>query len=455
MNAPAVIVPGNRLLLCVALVAIPCGLVSTMHGWAWPAVWVATVFAAVAVGDGLAGRRCLTGMRLREPGLQRWAKRQWVDLDVALLSESRTYVRLRVGLALPEEIYAPAGEQMLAVPDAGVWVRTHWRCLPLKRGRYALSVCVLECGSPLGLWDVRARLAMDTEIRVYPNLRDDRRQAMSVFLPRRGLGLRKWRQVGKGREFERLREYMAGDSYEDIHWKATAKHRYPITKIFQIERTQEIYVCIDLSRLSARPVPDPESLPDEPRVSMSLLDRYMIAALLLEKVAERQGDLFGLLSFDHRVNHFLRAGLGRTHFNACREALYTLQPRMVSPDFEEVCAAIRTHLRKRALVVFLTSLDDPVLADAFIRGIESIRKQHLVMVMMPRPPLAAPLFSASVVDEVDDIHRRLGGHIQWCKLEEVRRRLHHHGVRLEQVAQDAMTATLVDRYMDIKQRQAL
>jgi uncharacterized protein (DUF58 family) len=63
------------------------------------------------------------------------------------------------------------------------------------------------------------------------------------------------RQVGKGRDFEQLREYLPGDGYEDIHWKATAKYGHPVTKVFQIERTQELYVVLDASRLSGRTMP--------------------------------------------------------------------------------------------------------------------------------------------------------------------------------------------------------
>ena len=43
-----------------------------------------------------------------------------------------------------------------------------------------------------------------------------------------------------------------GDSLGDVHWKATAKRGHPVTKEFQIERTQEVYCIIDASRLSAR-----------------------------------------------------------------------------------------------------------------------------------------------------------------------------------------------------------
>ena len=67
---------------------------------------------------------------------------------------------------------------------------------------------------------------------------------------RGAFGVHAQRQVGQGREFEKLREYAPGDSYIDIHWKATAKRGRPVTKLYQVERTQEVYVIIDASRLA-------------------------------------------------------------------------------------------------------------------------------------------------------------------------------------------------------------
>ena len=43
---------------------------------------------------------------------------------------------------------------------------------------------------------------------------------------------------------------------------------------------------------------------------------------------------------------------------------------------------IRLRLRKRALLIFLTALDDPMLAANFTRAIDLVRRQHLVFVNM-------------------------------------------------------------------------
>ena len=146
----------------------------------------------------------------------------------------------------------------VVLPVKSVWSRLTWVCTPTRRGNYPITQAYVEGYSPFGFWAIRKTVPVQSEIRVYPNLMTERKNLAALFLHRGAFGLHAQRQVGKGRDFEKLREYIPGDSYDEIHWKATAKRGRPVTKIFQIERTQEVYVIVDASRLSAREVPGSE-----------------------------------------------------------------------------------------------------------------------------------------------------------------------------------------------------
>src|SRR5262249_37886845 len=147
---------------------------------------------------------------------------------------------LRLGLALPREIESPSEELQVLLPANSEWSRVQWPCRPSKRGRYQLNRTYLEGASRLGFWSVLASAKAGLEIRVYPNLLTERKHLAALFLNRGTFGLHSQRQVGKGREFEKLREYIPGDPSDEIHWKATAKRGHLVTKVFQIERTQEV-----------------------------------------------------------------------------------------------------------------------------------------------------------------------------------------------------------------------
>jgi uncharacterized protein (DUF58 family) len=169
--------------------------------------------------------------------------------------------------------------------------------------------------------------------------------------------------------------------------------------------------------------------------------------------AEQQGDLFGLLTFTDKVEKFVRAKNGQAHYSACRDALYTLQPKIATPDFDELCTFIRLRLRRRALLLFLTSLDDPALAESFVRNLELIRRQHVVLVNMIQPPTATALFTNPNLTNVDDLYRHLGGHLQWTKLRELGKVLQRRGVQFSMLQNERLSADLVSQYLNVKQRQ--
>lgn len=439
------IVPRTRLILWVALIALPFAAIgATVPGALGISAMLIGGLVAVVLADALLAQGRLDGVRVELPELVRLQKDRPGVLEVRLRNEPQTARELRVGFAFPREIDA-ADDRTTLLPAGAELSRIEWALTPSKRGLYALERAFIEAASPLGFWSVRASQAVRAELRVYPNLFDERKNVAAVFLRRADLGAQTQRRAGQGREFEKLREYLPGDSLTDVHWKASAKRGHPVTKVFQVERSQEVYVIVDASRLSAREV-----------LSTTVLERYVTAALILGLAAEQQGDQFGLITFSDRVLSFVRAKSGQAHYDACRDRLYTLQPQGVSPDFEELCSFIRLRLRKRALLIFLTALDDPMLAESFARATQLISRQHLLLVNMLQPAGAEALFSAAApAGDIDAIYRRLGGHLRWRDLRELSKTLERRGVRFSLLDPTRLAAQLVAQHTEVKARQLL
>jgi uncharacterized protein (DUF58 family) len=442
------IVPSSRLLVCTSAVVLPIAFAAAAYPNA-DVIWAVSflTFAGLVLVDALRADAELRGIRVELPPVVRVSKNRVASLEVRVHSKPGGRRALRLAFGFPVQI-SPMPEVLdLLLPADAPSSRFDWNCTPLERGNYRISAAYAEAHSPFGLWAVRARRPAQCEIRVYPNLLTERRNLAALFLNRGSYGVHVHRQVGKGRDFEKLREYAPGDSYDEIHWKATARRAKPITKVFQIERTKEIYVVVDASRLSARQT---NSAGND-----SILERFVTAALVLGLAAEQQGDLFGLVAFTNKIETFVRARNGKTHYNACRDALYTLEPKIVTPDFDELCTFIRLRVRKRALVVFLTSLDDPALFENFVRNVDLIRRQHLILVNMMRQQGAVPLFTDPDVNSIDDVYRQLSGHLRWHKLRQVDKTLQRLGVRFALMDNERLSAQLVSQYLSIKQRQLI
>ena len=167
------------------------------------------------------------------------------------------------------------------------------------------------------------------------------------------------------------------------------------------------------------------------------------------------GDLFGLLTFSDSVHEFLRARGGKSHYAACRELLFNLHPRMVNPDYEELSTFIRLKLRRRALIIVLTSLDDPILSESFMRTVDLMGRHHLVTVNMLRPAGARPVFSNQNIGSPEEIYHELSGHILWHHLREIESTLALHGVHFVLLDRERLCVDLVSQYMNVKQRQLL
>ncbi len=432
-------------MVLAAVVAIPAAVLATLPGFAALGYGLVGLLVLIAILDAFAAPGRLHGIEASTADVVRLWKDRPGDIALTIRNRRQKPLSLRIGLPLPPEIEAQNEELSTILPGATEFSRINWTCTPHKRGRYTMDSCAVERPSILGLWAVRKTLPLQSEIRVYPNLAAERKKS-PAFFKRGRLGVHGQRQIGKGREFEKLREYASGDGFDDIDWKATARRGHPITRVFQIERTQEVYIILDASRLSARPVAgDPDA---------TILERNITASLLLALAAEKQGDLFGLITFSNRVHDFVRARTGKTHYGACRDALYTLQPRFVAPDFDELFTLLRLRLRRRALLIFLTELDDPIVAEAFQRNLPLLR-QHLVLVGMAKPIGSQPLFADASVVSPDDVYRELAGHLQWNKLRKLGSVLASQGVRFSLLDADTLGPQLASLYVDLKQRQIL
>jgi len=438
------ILPTTRLILFSAVILPPFAVLAAV----WPpATFIATLLGgglfAVALIDALRAPATLRGLRIEPPGSVRLHKGREGAFELKFIREPGAPRRVRVGCALPKTIKSPDEVRDLLLPADAPAAAVSWPCTPGERGRFELELLVLETASPLGLWTWRERRRLALELRVYPDLRAERQRVAALFLRRGMLGAHAQRRAGQGREFEKLRDYLPGDSLADVHWKASAKRSHLVTKVHQIERSHEVYVVVDASRLSARLVGE----------GVPALERYVSAALILGAAAERQGDQFGLVAFSDRVLTFLRARNGQAHFDACRDRLYTLQPQPVTPDFEDLCAFLRTKLSKRALVVFLTALDDPFLAESFVTSAQLIARQHLILVNMMRPQGVRPVFENAGAQRVDDLYRELGAHLQWEKLRELERVLRRIGIRFSLLDPVMVAAELVKQHADVRQRE--
>jgi uncharacterized protein (DUF58 family) len=431
------VAPSSKLLLAAAVAVLPLAALGGMYPNAMPvcALGLAGCAAAAAI-DALFALRRAAGVAVRTPPFVRLTKDVPAMFPVTVENRGGAACDLRLGVNLPPGVESASFALKVTAP-AGVSV-VQWPCTGRIRGDHPLREMYIEVESPLRLWLARGSRPLDFSFRVYPNLRD--RASAALFLRTPAPGMRMRRQVGKGREFENLRHYLPGDSFEDIHWKATARRGFPAVKQYRVEHAQEVYAIIDYSRLSARE---------------GILESFVDAALHLALVAEKQGDRFGLVTFSDRTREFVRARGGMDHFRLCRETIYNLRPQRVSPDFRDVFTTLQLSLRRRSLLVFFTSLDDVLLAESFARDISLLSRRHVVLVNVRRTAALQPLYAGEPAKDLDELYSHLGGQMLWNKMRTLEIALENRGVRLTVTDAERIKTQVAAGYLEVKGRQIL
>jgi len=347
------------------------------------------------------------------------------------VSVQNSTAETRIALALPVNFHAES-----PVVPASAQVEIEFT--PQARGEFTIREAHLSAASPWRMWNLRVTKGIHLDVNVFPDLSQDAASRKLFTMLQQGQRIQ--RLVGRGREVERLRDYAAGDSFDEIYWKATARRGMPVSKVFQVERTQDIYAIVDGSRLGSR---------------NQALERFVTASLLLAVAAEKNTDNFGLVTFSDQVHHFVRAAHGKGHFQRCREAIFNLQPVPVSPDFAELFTFLSLRIRKRSLLFFLTDLSDPLLSETFTRDASLIARRHVILVDQIADAVDRPLFTGPLPASDAAVETRLAGHLQWAKLRELERSLSHIGIRMHLLKPEQTSSELIGQYLNIKQRQLL
>jgi uncharacterized protein (DUF58 family) len=489
------IAPRTSLVAWAAAIILPLSILAGVFGdFRGISILGIAVFALVSLIDLLLGIGKYRQLEVSLPAVNRVTAGRDFQLDLKLNGQVPRRGTIRLAVDLPPSIKADQSHITVRIDGLISNLMIPVRALADQRGIYPIQRAFFDWVSPLRFWVFRERRSVNCEVRVYPDLALEGRK-IAHFLDRGGFGVHRQRQIGRGREFEKLREYEPGDSFDSIHWKAAAKHHKPIIKVFQVEKSQEVYLAIDSSRLSARLLSSTsgserkraETNENDARQtgtiaeseagltnttaqrlsehlspvtshlspSSSILERSIAAALLAGATAERQGDLFGLITFSDKVDQLARARSGSLHFNHCRDLLVNLQSKLVAPDFEDIAATLLNRLTKCSLLIFLTSLDDSVTGENFLAAARFLSRRHLIMAIMPSPPGTQPLFSAPGVEHTDQIYENISGHLRWTKLQELRKQLLQAGVRFHLAPGESFTLTVVSEYLATKRRQLL
>jgi uncharacterized protein (DUF58 family) len=296
----------------------------------------------------------------------------------------------------------------------------------------------------VGLVERIVRAGEPSIVHVLPNLHAVGRMHKKLNeYALRSLGARQAPRIGKGRDFDRLRDYVRDDDYRDIAWKASARHGRLIVREFRMERSQDILLCLDRGHRMAARVEQ-----------ITRLDHAVNASVLISYICNRMEDKTAILSFDTEVDKGLPAGRGAAHLRAITAYVTQLEAAYRHTDYLALAASLRRRLHHRTLILILTVLPEREERYDLLRAVDMLAPHHLpLFVTLTDRDLRAQ--AELLPADTTELSRTLVARDLWLGRAELMRELRARGAMVVESTAIDWGADAVNAYVDVKRRQLL
>ena len=430
---------GLAILLIGPALIVAAEFYSPLGGLGW--AWIGAVLV-IAVADNLLSRRAadIETERQVDEKLSLGTDNQ---VEIILYSRSHRPLTLQVKDDPPIEFETARRQCSLRLGPYQTQ-RITYRTVPQSRGDYQFGDIHIRGRSALALTWWQRRVPAPQQVRVYPDLLQVHRyELLARKIHLQQAGFRLMRRRGEGTEFESLRDYVPDDDFRDIDWKASARRSKPITREYEIERSQNVMLMIDAGRMMCGQLD-----------GMSRLDYAINAALMLAYVASRQDDAVGMMVFAGAVNSFIPPRKGSAQIGRLVEELYAVQPTMTEPDYGAALTMLQSRSRKRALVVIFTDIIDKQASRALLAYSGALYPHHLPLVVTIRDPRLEQTADLPP-QQVSQVYQRAVAAGLLRDRSQALAALRRQGARVVDATPDELTVSAVNRYLDIKARQLL
>jgi uncharacterized protein (DUF58 family) len=492
------------------LTAQSIGLLLLGFIWLVPGFWDGRLAYAMLAWDGLVLLfALLDGLRL-PAAAELTASRSWLnapaldsetEIELTIENRGQIIIDCRIVDDLPPALVEePETLRVTAFPRVPAKLR--YRVEPNERGDWETGWLYVRYRSPLGLAERWTRAPLTQMVRIYPALRTNEEQ--QIFLARSRqieLQLRRAQQRGLGRDFESLREYHEGDDLRDICWTATARRGSFITRQYQTERSQPVWIVLDCGRLmrarvaaltansNFQPVsghnlrapsgakapadsigltrgmnpPSPSDSSDsaaglapngiatENQKIPSKLDHACTTAVALAQLALYSGDRVGLLAYGQNIQQRLLPGRGAAHLRQLIELLSQARAESSEADHLRATATLNRLQPRRSLILWVTDLAETAMRPEVIDGaLQLLRRHVLLFVAMAQPEVES--IAQERPGNVEQMFRAAAAQEMAGRRELLLARLHEQGALTLDLNPETLTSAVLNQYLTVKER---
>ena len=312
---------------------------------------------------------------------------------------------------------------------------------PVTRGEYCFGFINVFAYSIIGLIKRRYKLDKPANLAVYPGFIQMRKyELMAISNHLQETGIKKIRRIGHNLEFEQIKDYVQGDDYRTINWKATARKSQLMVNTYQDEKSQQVYSIIDKGRVMKMPFN-----------GMSLLDYAINASLAISNIAIKKSDKAGLITFQHKIETIIPASKRSGQMNLILQALYNQSTTFKESDFHSLFAQIQNKIKTRSLILLYTNFESLSSLERQLPFLKRIGKKHVLVTIFFLNTEMNELLE-SKPKTLEEVYMKTIAEKFAYEKKMVVKELKKHGIHAVLTSPEDLTINSINKYLELKAR---
>ena len=315
---------------------------------------------------------------------------------------------------------------------------------PNTRGEFNFGNTLVFATSPLNIVQRRFNFNTAQKTFVYPSYIQMQKFSLSaVGNSLQQVGSKRVRKLGNSIEFEQIKEYVRGDDYRTINWKATARKSQLMVNTYVDEKSQQIFCLIDKSRSMKMPFD-----------GLTLLDYSINSSLAVSNIAIQKQDKVGLISFADKMDTFVQADRKPMQMEALLQQLYKQETNFKDADFEGLYAQVRNKIKQRSLLILFTNFESEYSLKRQLPYLKQISQYHLLVVVFFENTEIKKLLAKDAANTEEIYIQTIADKFLYEK-KLMLKELRHNGIIAILTTPQQLTINTINKYLEIKNKQAL
>lgn len=361
---------------------------------------------------------------------------------VSWLVENNGPIPLHITLAdeLPIPFQIRDFEVKMTLKPGESYQATH-TLRPLTRGVYSFGNIPIFVRTTLRLIERKLVFEQAQDVQVYPSIIQMKQYELRAMRQiAHDSGIKKMRRIGHSYEFEQIKNYVQGDDFRSINWKASSRRGNLMVNQYEDERSQQVYCIVDKSRVMRMPFE-----------GLSLLDYAINTALAISNIILKKQDKAGLLTFSDVIGATIKAERDTSQLNRILESLYREKERPGEANYELLYEAVRRLISARSLLILFSNFESSYALERALPTLRRLSRAHLLVVVFFENTEIQKR-AVEPVRTTADVYRQTVARQFLQDKKEMVNKLRQYGIQSVLTKPQDLTLQTINKYLELKSR---